>query len=294
MPQHHVFQQIDKYLRNIDDLVKQFEGFRYSFTDNVVFKGILETNQTDAMRIYWREILIRAHLAASTSILRSRRWVDGILAAVESKNLLVLGASMRGLFESAADSSVALVGVPESLARDYDAIENALIGSLGGKIILNPGLEETLIHYSHATKVSKGTYVPECHRAKTVNEYLDILNRGGVPHIKELYSFLCDLTHPGASSVGYWLEQEGETQLILHTAPDFLHIGNILAEYRETFLSVLMFSFNPGLATLAVLNYFSLPSIHTPDLQKWNLNNIPLWSKLGKYLSGIPVKVKDR
>jgi hypothetical protein len=170
-------------------------------------------------------------------------------------------------------------------------VEKALLGEMKDKLVVCPGLEESLIHYSHARKVAKGASVPKSHHAKPISEYLGILNRGGVPNILELYALLCDFTHPGSSSVAHWFEQESETQFKLRIGRDLELIKNFLIEYKETFLPVLMFAFNPGIVSLAVLNYFSFPLIHTPDLLHWNLDRIPLWTKAKDHLRGIPLKL---
>ena len=48
------------------------------------------------MRIYWVEMLERAHLAAVTAILRSRRWLAAVLSTFSEKNALAFAAVFRG------------------------------------------------------------------------------------------------------------------------------------------------------------------------------------------------------
>ena len=90
------------------------------------------------------------------------------------------------------------------------------------------------------------------------------------------YRTMCDLTHPGALSVHMWLEHTGNTgRLSAHGERGI--IRQFAAKYKDLWLKLLMFGFNPAVMTLGVLNYLPLRKLHTPQLKKRDLGGIPGW-----------------
>jgi hypothetical protein len=84
-----------------------------------------------------------------------------------------------------------------------------------------------------------------------------------------------------------WLTSENGTEIDLRADQDQSVILQHLADYRETFMQLLMFAFNPALLTLSVLNYFPKRAFHTPKLLSWDLSSIPLWQKCQSELAGV-------
>jgi hypothetical protein len=253
----------------------------YRFTDNDAFYEKALANMREGQRIYWYEILMRCHLTAATSIVRGRRWINAIAGNAERENYLGLAASLRGLIESAADSSTTLVNVPATLAENHFRIVAAIEGKAAQPFIVN-GLEDSLIHYSHGRKLKKGEVAPQSHRAMTVRDYIKILENGQVPDVIECYSELCDVTHPGLTSVGMWLEQLAplEYQLSLSQEPNM--IRTLLNKYEPMFAPLFMFAFNTSLLTLATLNYVPVPEFQTPEVQGSDLTDIKEWRRIAK------------
>jgi hypothetical protein len=268
-----------RYVAMIDALSLISLKTRYSFTGDEDFKHLMLNDPTKGMQIFWREILARSHLTAVTAILRGRRWISGLTIAAEEKNLLTFGAAFRGLIESAADAYTALYSVPRTLARDHAQITRALSGTLEKTLFLVDQIEDQLIHFSYARHLTKAELksLPASYKAKQVREYIDILERGQVPGVVECYRAMCDLTHPGASSVWMWLRQPSEHEVELAPRQEESAILQIVAEYRTTFMGLLPFVFNPAIVTLRVLNYFPLPDLHVPSVISWELSGIPLW-----------------
>lgn len=279
----------DQFIRMIDELALAETKARYSFMTNDDFIHVVREDLSHGMQIYWNEILARAHLTATVAILRSRRWIDAVIAAKERKNLLSFAAAFRGLIESAADTSSALGSIPGTLARDRVQIDHALSGKAESQFGISSEMEDALIHFSHARHLTKAerTTAPRSHEAKKVRDYVEVLEKGHVHQVIACYQALCDLTHPGASSVWMWLTSENGTDIDLRTDQDESVISLHLAKYRETFLQLLMFAFNPALVTLSVLNYFPLRALHTPKLLSWDLSSIPLWQKCKSELAGV-------
>ena len=269
------------FIELIDQLGITTWSTRYEFYPDDEYGTLLYDAPNRAMQIYWSEILARAHLASATAILRSRQWIEAMRVSVMAPNLLSFAASFRGLLESAADSSTALESVPLTLARDHTDLLRALAGKAQSEIHLNPELEDRLIHYASARRLTKAELqaAPTSHKAQKVRDYINVLENGRVIDVIPCYQALCDLTHPGASSVGMWLHQIDEHTYEIRANQDKEAIDYFLAEYRETFVELLFFAFNPALVTLRILNYFPLKSLHTAALNKWDMSRVPIWEK---------------
>jgi hypothetical protein len=263
---------------------------RYTFTDNDEFRKILASDLPKSQKIYWYEILMRVHLTAATAILRSRRWIDATVTSAKAENLLAFAASLRGLIESVADTNTALISVPATLTRDYSMILSAL-EEKADRVFIVEQLEDTLIHYSHARKIKKSQSAPDSHRAQQLRDYISILEKGGVHRVVGCYSQLCDLTHPGASSVWMWLKAESELSFEIDTSQEQAVINWFLTEYEPMFADLFAFAFNMPIVSLAVLNHFPVSEFHTPELKHWDLSGIQAWRKIPKDFFTLPLRV---
>ena len=245
------------------------------------------------MQIYWGEILARAHLTAVTAMLRSRHWISAIVAATKDRNLLAFAATFRGLIESAADASSALGSIPRTLASGHPQITSALSGELRGTFLVSSEIEDELIHFSYARYLSEAhlATAPASHRARKILDYIAVLEKGQVSEVIACYQSLCDLTHPGASSVWMWLSPANGLEIDLAPNQDESVISHFVAHYRATFLQLLMFAFNPAIITLSVLNYFPIAKFYTPRLLTWDLSGIPAWEKCQSDLKGVRPQV---
>ncbi len=279
------------YLATIDSVLPEFKSARYSFLEAEKYESILGTNPAEAYRVYWSEILFRTHLAAATSIIRSRRWIDGILREEEDPNFLVFMAAIRGLLESAADASTAFQVVILTLTEHYRIVEDALTRRCREphSLHVSPELEDALIHYSHATKVPKAADIPNSQRAKSMQEYLSVFEQGKVLGIREMYSALCDATHPGAASVQFLLRHKNKAEKSVgwidpSVDSDRQAVRWFSENFGDVMPSILMFAFNPSMIALRILNAFSLSTIHTPASANWKLEGIPLWETCRKTL----------
>ena len=268
-----------QYIQLIDELDLARMTTRYPFESNDEFENILQSNPRMGRRIYWEEILSRSHLCSVSGILRTRHWVSAVVSATRDKNLLSFAASFRGLIESAADTSFSLRAAPLTLARHSSQIIDTLSGK-SDQFLIASELEGFLIHFAHAHHLSgsEAKKHPPHHKARLTKDYIDILKRGNVASVVQCYREMCDLTHPGQSSVWMWLEHK-QNEVHLSAGQDELIISRYLREYTNTFIGLLMFGFNPSVLTLRILNYFPIPKLHTPELNNWNFSSIPAWQK---------------
>ena len=286
-------QDATRFVDMIDGLGLANSETRYTIMAPDEYEHILKNDPSKGSEIYWREMLARAHLTALTGILRSRRWLSAVVSATRDKNLLAFASAFRGLIESAADTSSALRGIPLTLAHFHSQIIAALSGELDKTICSSSEMEDALIHFSHARHLSKAERkkAPPSHKVRSVREYMQILEKGQVTKVDECYSVLCDLTHPGASSVWMWLNSVDGTEIILSAHQDESIISRFLQQYRTMMVELLMFAFNPAIITLNILNYFPIREFHTPELLNWNLSGIALWQKCQSELKGAHLQV---
>jgi hypothetical protein len=150
-------------------------------------------------QVYWTEVLYRAHFAASTGLMRLLEWCKGAKTAHEQRNVLALAAALRGLLEASADTYEALSKVPLGLATCHAIIKPAIHGKVTQNFFFLPELETSLFHFAYARKLAS----EEEHRlydAKTMKQYLRSLT-DRVPHICDVYTTLCQYTHPSAATV---------------------------------------------------------------------------------------------
>lgn len=270
------------YIELIDQLGLTKWKTRYTFTANEDFKAICIQDTNRANQIYWEEMLARTHLAAAASILRNRQWVSAVISAATNKNLLAFAAALRGLIESSADSATALGRIGRTLSDLNTEITRALDGK-ADRFFVSSEMEDELIHYSHGRELKneftkdERAAMPKSHQARKVRDYIDVLKNGQVHDIINCYSSVCDLTHPGASSVSMWFHNYSDLEMCLKTGQDNSLISDFLKDYRKTILELLMFAFNPAIVALRVLNYFPLAKFHTPMLDQLNLSDLQMW-----------------
>lgn len=273
-------QQAMPFVRVVDSLALKELATRYNFMDLGDYKELLANDVSEGMRVYWSETLERAHIAAVTSILRSRNWLSAVLSMDSDKNALAFSAAFRGLLESAADTTTALIGTPMTLAHNYPVIADALSGR-ATRIAASSELEDELIHYSHGRYIERTERdnTPLSHIARSVSEYLKVFENLEAEGVGQCYRFLCDLTHPGAPSVWMWLNplDTRGMEYVLSTDPDEAIIDTFLKRYETVLIDVLVFAFSAPLLVLNTLNYFPIEKLHTQELVKHDLDGIAAW-----------------
>jgi len=245
------------------------------------FKQIQRDSLSSGMRIYWREMLYRAHWASTASLIRSHRWLSGLTEAHAQGNLMTFAASCRGLLESAADTNDALNLMPTALAEFSATIAQAVAGRLERPVV-SPRLEDLLLHFTHARK-SKGDELDAVLRAKTVAQYLSDLKEAD-PEIGEVYAALCEIVHAGATSVlAYSIATEDRDVVVSQSLEPA-----ILERYRGAFVRVaptaLAYGTLPAMFTLKVLNLFDLAEVRTPGVDGL-LEDLQVWGRIQKLVA---------
>jgi hypothetical protein len=262
----------------VDRLIERTAKTRYVFQDIEVFAKLLLENPGEGTRVYWRETLFRAHLAAAVSLRRNKTWLAAAASATHNENPLALAVCLRGFIEAAADTNDALSQVPLTIATTSSNIFRALSGK-SDIFVVNEELEDKLIHFAYARKVRGKVNIDDKYRAKTAAEYIAEFKWFNAPAVVDLYSQLCEYAHAAAPSVDMFLDQVGEpteTTVSHKKEPRF----DLPKDFPSIMERVAILAFSPPLITLGTLNYFPLPTLHTPEATPEVCNGMPLWAKI--------------
>jgi hypothetical protein len=271
-----------------DICLQKLAGMEYHFLDRDAFDNIQAINPMEASRVYWLEILSRAHWAANSSLARSRSWFDGILNACVSQNYLAFCGCLRSLIEATGDSFPTMIRVAKTLALEFDVVREQLKAQ-GTTIVVNKELEDELIHYLFARKLvakERGT-VPDSHKAKQSSEYIGefkILEQ--TKALTDMYLFLCQVVHPAAHSVHSFTRQEavGPHYVVrFEPAPDKTLIADFVTNNAELLGRLAYLALEPPLWVLHVLHKFDFgPQIK--ELRRFPSHLPYLRDKLSKAL----------
>lgn len=269
----------------VEAIERQPPTYTYMAPDE--FNSLIEMDWKAGTKIYWEELLGRAHLAAVASIIRAYRWSCGMAVCYSSDLFLPFCASFRALIESAADGYDALSNVASTLA-DYRGIVNQSLQGKAEQPVLAVELEDQLIHFSHARKLSKVDASPVSHKAKQTADYVRSLEKADLPRLYECYSDLCQYTHPAAQSVLQFLVPLSPETFLLASGQDRVRIEAFSKEYNSLLVPLLMVAFNPGALLLKVLLYFDAPQFHSQGINLLDLRGISGWVKYAKKMGVEP------
>ncbi|MBD2755795.1 hypothetical protein [Spirosoma validum] len=271
---------------------KKLDRSKYVYTihDNEKFREAFMDNPPQLQKVYWQEILQRAHWAGLSSLLRNLKWIDGVNTSIKENNFLSFTANLRCLIESCGDNFLSLRPVATTLADNHHNISNCLSGQMKEKtLFVSKELEEILIHFAYARKISKeekeisGKF-PKYQNAKPAAEYLKQLdNKVDNGPISELYSFLCQFSHPAALSIHYLFEQtdmDDSYEFTYLDNPDVKYINMILESYNDEIMNSIMFGFNTSLLTLKTLNLFDYVLTKTPIVDMIDLSELKTWKTI--------------
>lgn len=259
----------------------------YTYMAPDEFSSLIERDWKAGIKIYWEELLGRAHLAAVASIIRAYRWSCGMAVCYSSDLFLPYCASFRALIESAADGYDALSNVASTLA-EYREIVNQTLQGKAEQPPLAVELEDQLIHFSHARKLSKGDASPVSHKAKQTADYVRSLEKADLPGLYECYAQLCQYTHPAAHSVLQLLVPVSPETFRLVPGQDQVRIEAFSKEYNSLLVPLLMVAFNPGALLLKVLLYFDVPQFHSQGINLLGLRGISGWVTYAKKMGVEP------
>lgn len=255
------------YYSIYEDITNGMEQTKYAYMENESYfsQFVDQINHRDiseSQRIYWKEMLLRAHFATTTSIIRAKKWLYGVLVGVEVNNLMVFSSSLRGYLESVVDTYYSLQSIPTGLALNYKKIKAALDGKMNC-IFLSNELESKLLHFQYA---SKDKEQPKDKRALTSTEYINSFDLDKIG-IKQLYSELCEITHPASRSVNCFVKEVIVSEIysysIIDEKGDVDYIEKILKTYAEQIKLLMKMDVSLNGICLKVLNLFECEDVYT-------------------------------
>ena len=268
---------VDQIWPNVLSATYKFEVVT-SFESNVRSGkySIAKTNE-----VYWRELLFRTHISVSGSLIRTCRLMDATVREYHASNVPGTASCARAMLEGVADSIEALIHVPLVLAQRRDLVNQCLSGSCNDQLYGCEGLEEAMIHFTHARRLrgEEKRSMPRSHEAKNTGEYLELLQRGrNFRGERAVRANFCQLSHPSASSVLYMFSSVGEGAFRVSAGNDVKQLDDLMSRYRLVFSAIPEVSFNPILLCLRVFQEFALfPPIH--EMFQINFNNVGGWGE---------------
>lgn len=270
-----VFSVIDKreifeqYYVIYSDVIEKIEHKNYQYTDlegymSIYVDGLSKGDIRESQKIYWQEIMQRVHFATVTSLIRSKKWLEGVVLGLETKNLLLFSSSFRGFLEATVDSYYSLESLPTSMALNFRIINSALKGE-SNEVIVQEEIENKLIHFQFAKKCKKGIDA----EVKIALNNTDYIKSFDLEHmgIKELYSDLCEVAHPAANSVNCFTKEEivseNHSYIITSTETDNLVITELIDKYSSQVEHLLKIGLSLYCICLKILTLFEYEDVHS-------------------------------
>jgi hypothetical protein len=247
--------------------------------ESAEIKEIAERN-----KVYWQEILFRAHFGASAGMMRLHEWLQGSQKAFDDGNVLMLAAGIRGLLEAAADTFKVFADAAATLADTHVIVRRAIAGSLSEQLALAPELESDLIHFAYARGIKPGEGIA-LHKAATAKEDISVLGHMA-PKALEVYAMLCDYSHPAAPSVFRFAGERASPDILtFDPAPGSARILNIVESAREVGTVALMAGAGTLVVMLKVLNEFCFAPVKTPWADDVDTRFLPVWADVQRRMA---------
>lgn len=269
----------------VNDIVSDLAKDRYNFEDLGEFEqNALDagTGRDHAGRVYWTEMLYRAHMSSVAAVFRTTRWIEVAIREHDAGSLYGCAAACRSLIESAGDIGLSLGPVAHTLARIKDKVKAEISGRASEPMLISKELEDSLIHFTHARKIAKAEEAPDSHKAMQSFKYIDYVDQMKISGVKDFYARLCEIVHPAAESVSVTFVPEGDAWIV-DPRNESAVLEKLLAERRSTLSGVVMASYNAPLLILKTLHSFDLFTKLT-GLRKYRFDDIPEWNRVDALL----------
>lgn len=282
-----VFGDATSFLPVLEETVAAISDSTYRFVDANDFVATSGSDPRAFAKFYWTQRLMHCHLAAGTSLLRGRRWTDGMSQALAQGNLLSFSTAFRGMIEASADTFVALRYVPRLLAEHHSLIRSALLMELpAGTVVRSTQLEKLLEHYTFAKYERKPSAEDRTRVAKKTWDYMKELQEDELDAIRECYRELSDIAHPASASVFAFLEQRDEgATYTLREDSDIELIQQLSSRHQRVLLPLLQALVIPSLLTFRLISLVGLAEYSVPYVDKMDFGGIAEWKRITELLS---------
>lgn len=274
---------IIELLNEVDGKIAQV-GYKYQNIEE--FKKIKRIEERQL--IYWSEMLQRYHFSCATSLMRLKKWFELLQLSYEAENYYGFCTALRGIIEACSDSFYLFGKVTYTFADNFAHIKEAVIGK-SKQTILSSEAEDELIHYMYARKLSKAEKKdnPDSHSAKFVSKYLENMKS---EKLNELYSELCQVSHPSMMSLIPFIAATDEHAIILHNENADGELNkNILERFGDTIYDSVILAVIPALTGLRIINILEsdlLSSLKTDDSAFTCLDGSDFWEDVKQRLKG--------
>ncbi|HWB58048.1 MAG TPA: hypothetical protein VG733_01085 [Chthoniobacteraceae bacterium] len=262
-----------QYYNGIHDVANGCDGFNYQFMEMDSYKRLYENHQlAEAQRVYWSEIIYRAHITACASLLRAERWLNGVLDGYRIGNLFVWAASLRGLIESTVDSFIPLAAADSVFRKNLEQINKILKTEFSKTAYWSHDLENELIHFMHGRKLSgeESKQNPQ-HKTKRTQEYLLSMFPDKDHAVHDSYRKLCEIVHPACSSVAAFVNENG-CLYTLSNCRDREYLNNInkSVQLQYVYECLLLACFGFPVSILRCINRMELPDLFIRTVEKYD------------------------
>jgi hypothetical protein len=267
------------------DGVKNFfaeNTFLYGFYPPENFGAFIRDNPADGAKLYWEEILMMAHMASATSLLRSYHWLNAICDSINNKNQFGFASNLRGFLEAASDTYDAMGPVPETLIQQKELI-SLILSKRGKTFATSAQLEAKLIHFLQARELL-GESAPESHKVKKTAEYFESVDREKRGPVRKLYHVLCEISHPSEASVTLFLDQQSNGYRKLCVEGKYDIFADVHLKHSDAVVTAFSCGINIALISLKVLNEFPLEKYHTPILDNSRFDVFPMGERIKRTL----------
>ena len=269
--------------KSLHSLRQSNDEWRYDFMADDKFRELMTEDAVQASAVYWKEMLFRAHIVCLVSAFKTLRWMESLDSTFE--NYYGFCASLRGLLESCADTFYTLRSVPLTLAKDFFVIKEQ-IGQRSGTLTTHAPLEDLLIHYIQATKLSQSQakQYPDSFKAKTIREYVSAMDD---EELNGLYQRLCGVSHPAyeATKMVLFLH-EGQT-IVCNDSFDMekVMVRDMMQLYAPALTRMMRSYMNNMVSMLLVLNEFGIESLTTTIGSELAFKKTEIWKDIHQYMN---------
>lgn len=312
------------FIEVLDHVCGLFKGVKYGFIHADALKSAYDHDMMLGHRLHWFNLLQNIHFISCASLLRTKRWMDGIRYGTKEGNYILTASSLRGLIESTADSYQVMQYVGKSLEVYFTEIYMTLRGKIiekdGVKVLPDSDPFDLIVdHFIFARKISDKQLERRTHgmdeklkkRFKYVNQakepwkYIKILEEQGFGNMSRVYQEACEVVHPAEASVMLFLDENADHTFNLNGSDDFAAIQKFVNKYKKQLEGLLSPSITPSLLALSVLSKFPLndhfftsivPSVLKTNkiARSINLENVPAWVSAKKVIEQKLIALKSQ
>ena len=251
---------------------------KYKFSTEKELEEAFTKSSKVGNQLYWLEIFYRCHISSYSGLKRLLDWVA--IIEQSSDNFISYCSALRGLMECAGDTYDGLSAAAITLGDNKSIIKEALRGELETTTV-NKELEDTLIHFTHASKTYAKVTGQSYHKPKQSQEYVKKLEEGTSIKFYEYYGFLCEFTHPAGASLGYNFDETANGELIFNPSRDKQLVLDALIKDKSLIIEILMRGFNPIILLIKTINLFQVEGLYSKYADQIVLD-VPAWKRIIK------------